>query len=195
MTDGLQSGMANTMIKTMKGAGGEAGLASLLGRLVEEKRRLERLLQQVDEVLRNASPPPKATTGGSREVAPPRPSPLDQVKGVMAATADLRVANGNLSAERVAKLFGVSLSQLAVWLARSRQALSKTPDADSLQNELAFFEHMARMRVVMPDPEFRKWLRMPNELLGNKSPLDLMAKREWQLMADYVDDALTGAPT
>jgi hypothetical protein len=36
---------------------------------------------------------------------------------------------------------------------------------------------------------------MPNELLGNKSPLQLMAKGKWQLMADYVDDALTGAPT
>jgi Protein of unknown function (DUF2384) len=187
--------MANTMTKTMKGAAGEAGLASLLGRLVEEKRRLERLLQEVDEVLRKASPSPKAATGANREAAPPRPSPLDQVKGVMAATADLRVAKGNLSAERVAQLFGVSLSQLAAWLGRSRQALSKTPDADSLQNGLAFFEHLARMRVVVPDAEFRKWLRMPNELLGNRSPLDVMAKGEWQLMADYVDDALTGAPT
>jgi hypothetical protein len=187
--------MANTMTKTLKGAAGEAGLASLLGRLVEEKRRLERLLQQVDAVLRKASPPPKAATGVNREVAPPRPSPLDQVRGVVAVTADLRVAKGNLSAERVAKLFGVSMSQLAAWLGRSRQALSKTPDADSLQNELAFFEHLARMRVVVPDAEFRKWLRMPNELLGNKSPLQLMAKRQWQLMADYVDNALTGAPT
>jgi hypothetical protein len=187
--------MANMMTKTMKDATGEAGLASLLGRLVEEKRRLERLLQQVDEVLRTASSPSRPATGASRVVAPPRPSPLDQVRGVVTATADLRVVKGNLSAERVAKLFGVSLSQLAAWLGRSRQALSKTPDADSLQNELAFFEHLARMRVVVPDAEFRKWLRMPNELLGNKSPLQLMAKRQWQLMADYVDNALTGAPT
>jgi hypothetical protein len=187
--------MANAMTKTMKCAAGEAGLAPLLSRLVEEKRRLERLLEQVDEVLRKASPSPKAAAGANREVAPPRPSSLDRVKGVVAATADLRVAKGNLSAERVAKLFGVSLSQLAAWLGRSRQALSKTPDADSLQNELAFFEHLARMRVVVPDGEFRKWLRMPNKLLGNKSPLNLMAKGEWQLMADYVDDALTGAPT
>ena len=183
------------MTKTAKGAAGEAGLAPLLGRLVEEKRRLERLLQQVDEVLRKASPPSQAATGANREVTPPRPSPLDQVRGVVATTADLRVTKGNLSAERVAKLFGVSLSRLAAWLGRSRQALSKTPDADSLQNELAFFEHVARMRVVVPDPEFRKWLRTPNELLGNKSPLDLMAKGERQIMADYVDDALTGAPT
>ena len=94
--------MANTMTKTMKGAAGEAGLAPLLGRLVEEKRRLERLLHQVDEVLRKASPPPKVAAGAKREVASPHPSSLDQVKGVAAATADLRLTNGNLSAERVA---------------------------------------------------------------------------------------------
>ena len=187
--------MANTLTKTMKNATGEAGLASLLVQLVEEKRRIQRLMQQVEEALRNAPAIPSAAKGSARDVAPPRPGPLDQVKAVMAATVDLRVANGNLSAERVAKLFGVSLSRLASWLGRSRQALSKTPDADSLQNELAFFEHVARMRVVVPDPEFRKWLRTPNELLGNKSPLDLMAKGERQIMADYVDDALTGAPT
>jgi hypothetical protein len=163
--------------------------------LAGEKRRLERLLQRVDEVLRKASPPREAATRVNQEAAAPRPSPLDQLQGVTLATADLRVANGNLSAKRVAKRFGVSLSQLAAWLGRSRQALSKTPDADSLQNELAFFEHLARMQVVVPNAEFRKWLRMPNELLGDKSPLDLMAKGEWQLMADYVDDALTGAPT
>jgi hypothetical protein len=187
--------MANTLTKTIKGAAGEVGLAPLLGRLVEEKQRLERLLQQVEEVLRNAPALSKTAKGARLGWAPPRPSPLDQMKAVMAATADLRVANGNLSAERVAKLFGVSLSQLAAWLGRSRQALFKTPDADSLQNELAFFEHLARMRVMVPDAEFRKWLRTPNELLGDKSPLSLMAKGKWQLIADYVDDALTGAPT
>lgn len=192
MTDGLQSGMANTMVKAVNGG---AELAALRGRLVEEQRRLARLLQQVEEVLRKAAAPPKAALGGNRQSAPPRSSPLDQVKGVRTATADLRVANGNLSADRVAKLFGVSLSQLAGWLGRSRQALTKTPDADSLQNELAFFEHVARMRVAVPDAEFRKWLRTPNELLSNRSPLDLMAKGQWQLMSDYVDDALTGATT
>ena len=42
MTDGVQSGMANTTIKAMNAA---AGLAGLRSRLVEEQRRLERLLQ------------------------------------------------------------------------------------------------------------------------------------------------------
>lgn len=178
----------------MKGAAGEAGLASLLGRLVEEKRRVERLLQQVDEVLRNATPPPKATPSAEREAAP-RPDPLDQVKAVMSAAADIRVANGNLSAERIAKLYGISLTQLAGWLKRTKQAVSKTPDADSLQNALGYFERVARLRLLTKtDAEFRQWLRTPHELLNHKTPLDLLAKGRWQAMADYVADILTGTP-
>ena len=74
--------------------------------------------------------------------------------------------------------------------------MSKTPDADSLQPALGYFERVARMRLVTGnDAGFRKWLRTPNELLENASPLQLLAKGEWQVMADYVDDALTGAPT
>ena len=55
---------------------------------------------------------------------------------------------------------------------------------------------MARLRLVTKtDAEFRKWLRTPHELLGSDSPLQVVAKGEWQAMADYVDDALTGTPT
>jgi uncharacterized protein (DUF2384 family) len=45
------------------------------------------------------------------------------------------------------------------------------------------------------DDAFRKWLRTPHSLLEDESPLHLMAQGEWQVMADYVDDMLTGAPT
>jgi len=125
-----------------------------------------------------------------------RPSPLDQVKQVVEASRDLRVADGNISAERVAKLYNVSLSELARWFGKSRQAVTKTPDADSLQPALSFFERVARVRLALKtDADFRKWLRTPHALLENKSPLQLMAKGEWQVMADFVDDALTGAPT
>jgi hypothetical protein len=129
-------------------------------------------------------------------MAPARKSPLDKVKAVTETTADLREANGNLSARRVAKVFGVSLSQLAGWLGRTKQAVSKTPDADSLQEALGHFERVARLRLITKnDPEFRKWLRTRHELLDNASPLELMAKGQWQVAADYVEDAITGAPT
>ena len=126
--------------------------------------------------------------------AAPRPSPLDQVKEVVKATEDLRVANGNRSAALIASTFGVSLNQLAGWLGRGRQALNKTPDADSLQDELAFFERVARLRAVVPKDGFLKWLRMPNSELDSKKPLALLATGERQVVADLVDDLLTGAP-
>ena len=124
----------------------------------------------------------------------PRSSPLDRVKEVLQSTEDLRVANGNLSAASIATAFGVSLSQLADWLGRTRQALNKTPDADSLQNQLSFFERVARLRTVIPSDGFQKWLRIPNPELDDKTPLDLLAIAERQIVADLVDDMLTGAP-
>src|SRR5260370_41622067 len=128
------------------------------------------------------------------KIAPPRPSPLDRVDKVVKATEDLRVKSGNLSAAAIAFNFGVSLNQLARWLGRTRQALSKTPDADSLQDELAFFERVARLRAAVPRDRFLKWLRMPHAELDDKQPLELMATGERQVVADLVGDILTGAP-
>jgi hypothetical protein len=124
----------------------------------------------------------------------PRPSPLDQVNEIVNATGDLRVASGNLSAEAVASVFGVSVSQLAGWLGRSRQSLNKTPDADSVQNELGFFERVARLRAAVSKDGFLKWLRMPNSQLDDRKPLELLGSGERQVVADLVDDMLTGAP-
>jgi hypothetical protein len=172
-------------------------LASLLNQLTEQKAQMERLLGRVEDVLRGVSFSGKtgravlAADGTARSLK----SPLDQVKAVIESTADLREANGNLSAVRVARVFGVSLSQLAEWLGRTKQALSKTPDADSLQEELGCFERVARLRMITHgDGEFRKWLRAPHELLDNAPPLELLARREWQALADYVEDILTGNP-
>lgn len=185
--------MANT--KTMQNGVAGSELTLLLAQLSEQKSQVERLLARVEEVLRGAGPvgKTKATSPTGRAVTPPRKSQLDQVKGMLEATADLREANGNLSAVRVAKLFGVSVSQLAGWLGRTKQAVSKTPDADSLQDALGYFERVARLQLLTKsDTEFRKWLRMPHELLDNAPPLELLAKGEWQALADWVEGILAG---
>ena len=172
-------------------------MASLLTRLSKQKSQIERLLARVEEVLRGAGPVGKAPSAvpTGRAVAPPRQSPLDQVKSVLEATADLREANGNLSAARVAKVLGVSVSQLASWLGRTKQAVSKTPDADSLQDALGYFERVARLRLrTKNDAEFRKWLRMPHPDVDGKNPLELLVKGEWQALADFVESILTGTP-
>lgn len=125
----------------------------------------------------------------------PRPSALDRIERVLAATRDLRTEAGNLSAQYIAELYGVSLSALGKWIGRSRQALNKTPEAETLQDIFGFFERIARLRLNISDEDFRKWLRIPNALLDGKRPLDLLAHKQWQVLADFVDDLLTGSPT
>src|SRR5437762_1564846 len=94
--------------KTLRNEAETSELASLLAQLGEEKGRLERLLSRVNEVLGRAGASAKGrrTARPATKVAPPRSSPLDDMKAVVASTADLREANGNLSAARVAKVFG-----------------------------------------------------------------------------------------
>lgn len=125
----------------------------------------------------------------------PRSSPLDQVKKVMKATVKLRGPSGRLSATAVAEAFGVSQSKLAEWLGRTRQAVSKTPEAESLQHALSFYERAARLLSRVSAEDFKKWLRMANAHLDQRKPLDLLAKGEGQVVADLVDDMLTGSPT
>ncbi len=190
--------MSNTLTKTTKGGIGNLDLADLRDLLVQELHRLNELVAQVECALGHGQTSGKARTKARTAMlsAPPaRTSPLDQVQGVLAATADLRLANGNLSADRVAKLFGVPLSQLAGWLGRSKQAVSKTPDADSLQDALGYFERVARLRMITKgDAEFRKWLRTPHPDVVGKNPLELLARNEGQALADFVDDILSGTP-
>jgi hypothetical protein len=181
----------------MQAAPRNGELMSLLHQLNEQKTQIERLLGRVDDVLRGVKFSGKARR--PEFVAPlvpkARKSPLDQMKAVLESTSDLREENGNLSAARIAVVFGVSLGQLAGWFGRTKQALSKTPDADSLQEALGYFERVARLRMITNgDANFRKWLRTSHELLDNAPPLDLLAKREWQALADYVEDMLAGNP-
>ena len=79
---------------------------------------------------------------------------------------------------------------------RTRQTVSKTPDADSLQDGLAAFEQVARLRTVLAPDAFVKWLRMPNAQLDGTKPLDLLATgRERTIVAGLVEDMLTGMLT
>lgn len=175
---------------------GQRELIGLRDALVKEKRRLERLLAQAEKVL-NASSIHERNLDhlAANRDRTPNFDPLDQTTAVKTSTADLRVASGNLSADRIAKLYGISVSQLASWLGRTKQAVSKTPDAASLQNALGFFERVARLRLLTKtDAEFRKWLRSPHASLNDKAPLDVLAEGKWQAMADYVAHILIGTP-
>ena len=161
-------------------------LAKLRDQLLAQKARLDSLLAEAERILKGGTTPAAATTSGRQK----KPA-----KGMAALTHDLRVANGNLSADLVARVFGVSVSQLAGWLGRTRQSVTKTPDADSLQAELAVLERVARLRSLTGnDAEFRKWLRTPQDELGKLTPLDRLAEGKRQAIADFVEDIVTGNP-
>lgn len=159
------------------------------------KRRIESLERELEDLLKKS---PAQMEEGIQISAPQtraRSSPIDQIQNVLDATAGLRESNGNLSAVRIADLYGISVSQLADWIGRSRQSVSKTPDAESLQPALNYFERVARLRLIIRSDEgFRKWLRMPHSEIAAKSPLELLARGKWQALADFVDDMLTGTP-
>ena len=179
-------------------------IAELRARMAAEQQKTERQIQKIEAALAQAESAATARIPGdaSARVSPatPRTRParhsVDAVQAVVQATADLRTSGGNLSADAVAEAFGVSINQLAGWLGRTRQALSKTPHADSLQDSLAAFEQVARLRAVLVPDAFRKWLRMPSGQLDGTKPLDLLATgRERSIVAGLVEDMLTGMPT
>ena len=100
----------------------------------------------------------------------------------------------NLSAKLISDLYEISTTQLARWLGKTKQTLFKTPDADSVQAGLEYFERIARLRVAMSEADFRKWLRTPNSLLDDKTPLELIFNGKGQIVADLVADMITGRP-
>ncbi|HEY1302725.1 MAG TPA: hypothetical protein VGF24_04200 [Vicinamibacterales bacterium] len=123
-----------------------------------------------------------------------RPDHLSELKKVIEATDDLRAKSGKLSADNVAKVFGLSVAELAALVGRTRQTASKTPDADSLQPLLKPFERVARVRAVLHQNDFRKWLHLANGELDGRTPLEAIRQGKVDLVADLVEDMLTGSP-
>jgi cell division protein ZapA (FtsZ GTPase activity inhibitor) len=120
---------------------------------------------------------------------------LSELKKVIEATDDLRAKSGKLSADKVASVFGLSVAELAALVGRTRQTASKTPDADSLQTLLQPFERVARVRTVLNQNDFRKWLRLANDELDGRTPFEMIREGKVAVVADLVEDMLTGSPS
>jgi hypothetical protein len=121
--------------------------------------------------------------------------PLGKAKRVIAATADLRAPSGKLSAINTAEAFGLSVAELATLIGRNRQAVSKTPDADSLQVLLRPFERVGRLRATLSTDDFRVWLHLANDQLRDRTPLEVIRDGKVGVVVDLVEDMLTGSPT
>lgn len=123
-----------------------------------------------------------------------RPNPLGHLEREISATSDLRATSGRLSAQRVAKVFGLSVAELAKLLGRSRQAVSKTDDAESIQPGLAPFARCARLLAVLPSEDFRAWLHLPNEQLEGQTPSAIIREGGVETVAELAEDMLSGSP-
>ncbi len=132
-------------------------------------------------------------TPAPKEWTEPR-DPLCEIRSIIGATADLRTASGRLSAARVADAFGLSVAEVAKLLGKTRQAISKTEDASSLQKGLRHFERIARLKAVLSVEDFRKWLNMPRPELDELAPLDVVREGKASRVADLAEHMLTGVP-
>jgi hypothetical protein len=128
------------------------------------------------------------------QTSAPAADPLGRLKGVIAATADLRADSGRLSARRVAQAVGLPLSQLAAAIGKPRQTLWKTDDAEAIQEQLRPFERIARLRAVLSERDFRTWLNMANDPLDGRTPIDVVRGGQAGVVADLAEDMLSGSP-
>jgi len=120
--------------------------------------------------------------------------PLGKLRNTIAATADLRAESGRLSARRVAREFGLTLAQLASAIDKPRQTVWKTDDAEAIQPLLFPFERVARLRTVLSESDFRKWLNMPARELGRRSPIELIRSGDAGTLADFAEEILQATP-
>lgn len=116
---------------------------------------------------------------------------------VRVPSADLRSERGRLSIKRIAGLFGMDVIEIGRLIGRdSKAALSKTPDAESLQELLQPFADIALLRAPdFDDEQFRKWLNTPNEHMQNRAPVAWIREGRVQDVAGFVYGILTGEPT
>jgi len=122
-------------------------------------------------------------------------SPLRGLTSVIEATAPLRrPSSGRLSAKRIAEAFTMSLAGVASTIGKSRQSVTKTPDGLSIQEGLRQFERIYQLRAGLSEEGFLAFLNMPNDELDGKTPLDLVREGRPAVVANLVEDMLTGAP-
>jgi len=116
---------------------------------------------------------------------------------VLVPNADLRSERGRLSIKPIAELFGMDVIEIGRLIGRDNKAtLSKTPDADSLQELLQPFSDIALLRAPdFGDEQFRKWLNAPNEHMRNGAPVARIREGRVQDVAGFVYGILTGQPT
>ena len=120
--------------------------------------------------------------------------PLRESSRVAKAVEGLRLESGRLSATKIANELGISVAELAKYLGSSRQAVSKTPDAKTLQLKLRPYERIIQLRSTLSKTKFKNWINHGFPDLDGLSPLELMAAGKVAVVADFAEDAILGTP-
>jgi len=120
--------------------------------------------------------------------------PLRESSRVAIAVEGLRSESGRLSATKVAEELGISVAELAKYLGSSRQAVSKTPDAKTLQLKLRPYERIIQLRSTLSKTKFKNWINHGFPDLDGLSPLELIAEGKVAVVADFAEDAILGTP-
>jgi hypothetical protein len=102
--------------------------------------------------------------------------------------------SGRLDAARIAEFYGLPLRRLALFLDRTPASVAKTPDAPSLQSDLAIFEQMAvhLMLLAGTAERARMWLNAPNPDLDGESALRVILAGQAAVVADFLADIVNG---
>lgn len=102
---------------------------------------------------------------------------------------------GRLDAAKIADALGMSVAKLAELVGKTRGTVTKTPDAPALQDKLRPYERILRLKARLPDEKLLAWLEAPNRHLDDRTPRSLIENGRAEVVADLVEDALTGQPT
>lgn len=104
--------------------------------------------------------------------------------------------SGRLDIKKVSSFLGVTVSEMARWFKRDVSTVSKTPDAESLQEGLRVYERIIAMLLfLVNDPvQVRMWLNAPNPSFDNEPPLSFCQEGLAEVVMLRIQNHLTGQP-
>lgn len=109
--------------------------------------------------------------------------------------------SGRLDAGKIARLFGLSMAEMGTLCGVSKQSVHANPTSKGIQEKLEPLVKAARgvLWCGGDESKFKSWLNQPNpdfpEYEGRQlSPLDLIRMGHAQVIADKVQNLLTGHP-
>lgn len=162
--------------------------------VAEIMARLNRLMQQNRARIRQTRQTADRLPDDLQRAAP---SPASALPNRFLVSVLHDPHSGRLDARRVADFYAMGLTDVARALGVSLSRLHKTPASAFAQQGLAVFERIAAALLCLAgSPEnARVWLCAPDPQLEHRTPLSLLVDGRGQIVAEMLDDMLTGQPS